>query len=289
MAREQERTSKPRLGGKEFPLHQLRKSRRFAAGGGLVSLFFIPYAISAFRDNDPDSLHARPGLVFFYAALLVWTSAWTAHVMKYRALAQSKYTRSQFIPKGGRMATAANLTRWILAWSSGLTWAVMFAAGHSDQGNPHSTKVSAGLLIASYLSGLIALALTAFLSAGSKLESEAFRLEEARGLKDEINAHEAGLKDKTDSIAQSLSERIYQRIAELEMLSGEVGNAEQARKAIQSEIDSGRQELYRAVFGLGERKNLRQQWLFAALSFCLGFVVNWLSDPALNLFHRFHF
>jgi hypothetical protein len=46
--------------------------------------------------------------------------------------------------------------------------------------------------------------------------------------------------------------------------------------------------LSQEIYGASERKSLRQQWWFVGLSFVLGFFVNWLSGPMLELFHKIH-
>jgi hypothetical protein len=89
-------------------------------------------------------------------------------------------------------------------------------------------------------------------------------------------------------VAQSLAERISARISDLEALTGQVGSAERKRELIQTEVDAEMRALSQEIYGASERKSLRQQWWFVGLSFVLGFLVNWLSGPMLELFHKIH-
>ena len=63
----------------------------------------------------------------------------------------------------------------------------------------------------------------------------------------------------------------------------------QADMLIQREVNSEMLALNREIYAQGSRRELFRQWGFVIVSFALGFVVNWLSTPALELFRGFHF
>ena len=282
---------KPLLGGREFPVHQFKTASRFAAAGAIVALFLVPMSISAFQANDPTSVKARPGLIVIFALLAVWTFGWLINAIKYRALIRTAYDRNLLVPGGGWRVLWANRARWVFTWAAALSWAAILLSGHRGKSNEYSISVSLWLALAFTLIGILALMLNlSMMLSGAGLESEAARLEKARGLRDDIRDHEAKLEDRTDSIAQSLAERITARISDLEALSGQIGSAERKRELIQTEVDAEMRALNQEIYGASERKARRQQWWFVALSFILGFVVNWLSDPIRDfLLHKNHF
>jgi len=166
----------------------------------------------------------------------------------------------------------------------------MVLTGHTTPTHPNTVTVSPWLAFAFALTGIGALVLTSISSdrPAGIASSEAFHLEEARGMQSQIQMHEANLKDKTDSIAESLGERISKRIGDLERLSDEVGSAQRKRELIQREVDSEMQALNREIYDISARRDRRRQWSFALLSFVLGFVVNGLTAPVVDLFRGIH-
>jgi hypothetical protein len=290
MAPRRQSSSPQRLGGKAFPAHQLKRSLQYAFCGALIFLFIAPWNISAFRTNDSSSVSARPGLTFFCVVFIVWTVGWLASFLKYRDLARATYDKALLVPGSTRRSHWASRARWILAWLSATLWAVLVLAGRTTPTHPNTVTVSPWLAFAFFLTGIGALILTGILGdrATGIASSEAFHLEEARGLKDEIQIHEASLRDKTDSIAESLGERISKRIVDLERLSDEVGSTQRKRELIQTEVDAEMQALNREIYGISARRDHRRQWGFALLSFVLGFVVNGLTVPVLDLFRGIH-
>jgi hypothetical protein len=290
MASKRQSGSPQMLGGEAFPVHQFKRSSQYALRGTFITLFVVPVSVGAFRINDSSSVSARPCFIFVYVALFGWTVGWLASFLKYRALVLATYDKALLVAGSTRRFSWASRARWILAWLSATSWAVMMLAARIAQTHPNTVAVSPWLALASFLTGIAALVLTGILSnrVTGIASSEAFHLEEARGLKDEIKIHEASLRDKTDSIAESLGERISKRLADLERLSGEVGSSQRKRELIQTEVDAEMQALNREIYGISARRDRRRQWGFVLLSFVLGFVVNGLTAPVLDLFHGIH-
>jgi hypothetical protein len=204
------------LGGKEFPLHQLKTSSRFTVGGALAMCFVVPLSIYPFQGNDRSSVQARPGFIVLDIALAVWTCAWLASLIKYRAITRSRYKGTQLIPSGGRAVRRINRLRWASAWASALSGAVMLLAGY-EQRSTGSIMLSLWPALAFFLSGILAIVLTVMLiGSESGLKSQGFIEEEARGLTEDMRAHEVKLKESGDVMALSLSERISKNLEELE-------------------------------------------------------------------------
>jgi hypothetical protein len=201
---------KPLLGGKEFPLHQLRTASRCTAAGAIVALFLVPISIPAFQADDTTSVKARPGLIVIFVLLAAWTFGWLINAIKYRALARTAYGRDLLAPSGGWRHLWANRARWIATWAAAILFATMVLSGHHRRtSNTDTIFVRWWLALAFTLSAALAVALNLkMIISEDAPEPEAARLEKARGLRDEIRAHEAKLQDRTDSVAQSLAERI---------------------------------------------------------------------------------
>ena len=280
-----------KLVGRAFPFHQLRTSSRFAIAGALTALFVVPVSVAAFQLNDKSSIQARPGFIFLYVILFAWIWGWVVSIVRYRTIVHATYQKEFLIPKGGWKFSWANRLRWVLVWCSAISWAVMILTGSRKSVDPDSIAVSPWAFTSFVLAGMVAIGMTAILT-GLKPElgeTGALHLEKARGLSEEIRGHEASLKDKTESIASSLGERIAKRILDLERIHGEIDNAERKRQLIQREVNSEMLALNREIYAQGSRRELFRQWGFVIVSFALGFVVNWLSTPALELFRGFHF
>ncbi len=279
-----------RLRGKKFPAHQLMKSSQYAFRGGLTTLYLTPLIISVFHFHDRSSVGARPGFIFLYVAALAWTVGWLTSLVKYRAVVRATYDESLLMPGSTQKLNWANRAKWILAWLSGASWAAILLTASSVQNHPNTFVLSPWPIFAFLLTGIGALVLVGILSdhATGIASSEAFQLEEARGIQYQAQVHEAGLRDQTDSIAESLSERISKRIDDLERLSDEVGSTQRKRELIKTEVDAEMQALNREIYGISARKDRRRQWGFALLSFVLGFVVNGLTGPVVDLVRRIH-
>lgn len=276
------------LGGREYPAHELRQSAHFVAGGILLALYAVPITASFFWDTDRVSVQARPGSVVFYVLLAAWTGGWLMNAIKYRKLVRSAYARDQLVSCGRGMLVWGNRVRWVLIWISALTWAAMMIVVHEEKSYPPAIPVSGWLALAFLFSGLPALVLTTLISA-SHLESEAYRRETAHGLEKEILVRGAAMAEKADLAVHALAERISRRIAELDLLSAQVNDLERERQVAELALKPEILKLYNEAYGLSDRKSTRLQWLFLGLSFVLGFVVNWLSSPALTLFRHIHF
>jgi hypothetical protein len=292
MAPKNQESSRRTLNGEKFPARQLRISTRFAIGGALVGLFIIPDSIGAFRLNDSSSVAARPGLIFVDIAVLAWTAGWILSVRKFGRLVRSTYDRPLLAPRSSRRSRLMNRVRWVFVWLSAASWAsmqltgVMTASTHSNQ-----ISVPAWGAAAFFLTGCVALVLSAILEDRKTGISppEAFDLERAQDLREEVRRLGSGLEEITTSIAQSLSEKISNQIADLERVSGEVIDAQHKREIIQGTVNSEMKSLSREIYDISTRGEHRRQWAFALLSFLFGFVINWLTNPVWNLFRGLRF
>jgi hypothetical protein len=275
-----------RLGGEAFPAHQLKRSSQYAFRGALAVAFITPIVISVFRLNDNSSVSARPGFILLYTALLVWTVAWLASLLKYRELVRATYSKTSLAPGSTRRSDRASRAGRILAWLSAISWAVMLLTARIVPAHSNTLILSPWPGCAFILTGIAALVLTGLSGerATGIVSSEAFHLEEARGLQNQIQMHDAGLRGKTDSMIDSLGERISKRIVDLERLSEEFGNAQRTQELIQAAVDAEMLALSREVYGRSARRERQRQWGFQLLSFVLGFVVNGLTPSVLDLF-----
>ena len=277
-----------RLGGEAFPAHQLKRSSRYVFCGALAVAFVSPIVISVFRLNDNSSVSARPGFIVLYIALLVWTVAWLASLLKYRDLVRATYGKASLAPGSTRWFDRASRVGRILAWLSAISWAVMLLTARIVPAHSNTLMLSPWPGCAFTLTGIAALVLTGISHETGTVSSEAFHLEEARGLQNQIQIHQAGLEGKTDLMTKSLGERISKRIVDLERLSDEFGNAQRTQELIQAAVDAEMLALDRKVYGLSARRDRQRQWGFQLLSFVLGFVVNGLTPSVLDLFRGIH-
>lgn len=115
MARQAREQDKRRLGGKEFPVHQLRESMHFTIGLSCVIIFLAPYAVTGFvsANNDQQGPHTTITVLLAIAVVLVCLSI--AQVRKWRRIAGSTYSPAQLAPLGGKTSVWRNRLRWFLA------------------------------------------------------------------------------------------------------------------------------------------------------------------------------
>lgn len=290
MVEKKQISSLRRLGVKAFPAHQLERSSQYAFRGGIITLYLAPLVISVFRSNDSSSVGARPGFAFLFVASLVWTVVWLASFVKYRGLVQATYDEALLVPGSTRRYNLASRAKWILSWLAATSWAAMILTANTTQLHPNTLILSPWSVAVFVLTGIGALVLVVILSEHPTgiASSEAFQLEKDRGIQYELQMQEATLREKTDSIAESLGERISRRIDDLERLSLQVDSTRRTRELIQREVDAEMQELNRKIYGMSARKDRRRQWGFVFLSFVLGFVVNGLTAPVVDLVRGIH-
>jgi hypothetical protein len=276
------------LRGRAFPFHQMRFYFRCMTGGAFVSVYMIPYVRNAYAyDNAP--LNSRIGVAVVEALALVWTCGSAGSFLKYRSLAREAYDISMLDSGGGRAGRWLNRLKLLLTGSSLAAGAAMGLAGKNYATNPNTFVVSPWLAAAFYLCGMGALVLAGYLSQSEFSSSEAARLEEARGLSEDVKRLEIAATEVSEPVINSLSEAISQRIIDLQRLYGEVDDVQRQNELIRGEVTSAVQSLMIDAVHVNSRRDLRRQWIFLLVSFVLGFVVNWLSQPALDFFRGAHF
>jgi hypothetical protein len=90
---------------------------------------------------------------------------------------------------------------------------------------------------------------------------------------------------ETEEVAADLERYLKDRLAFLSRLTAQVADQERLLQLTQRQKESLNNVML-SHFERQSRSGLRHQILFLVIAFLLGFVVNWLSTPALDLLSR---
>jgi hypothetical protein len=256
----------PRLSERSHPVSEL-KDARFLLRISIGMVYFAAFGIEAALQS-PDIQVRADQLKYLYAASAMGILGLSAILYLMRSIRHAKQAIVHRYGNDARIdephwLRPARLGRWLILHvglcaflGAGATGRVIDGAVNIRIGSPLAIIFLTCLAI-----GPLTLAIPAPPRSTAELTEEA----EAQA-------------DASEPIIEALSAEIRRRISSLDELRR---TTELAREISEDHTQVVRESLIE-VLRIRDRKQTRQQWLFVFVSFCLGFLVNWWSDPLLK-------